>query len=100
MLDAARADGYRAMQFNAVVATNTRAVELWRSLGFEVIGRCRRASGTGPGVRRSAGHAPAPGLSVAQDLRKFRRQPLVSPSSHGMLVEPAPAAAAAPAPGS
>ncbi|MEW2593619.1 GNAT family N-acetyltransferase [Micromonospora aurantiaca] len=39
VLDAARADGYRAMQFNAVVATNTRAVELWRSLGFEVIGR-------------------------------------------------------------
>ncbi|MEU1811665.1 GNAT family N-acetyltransferase [Micromonospora sp. WMMD1076] len=39
VLDAARADGYRAMQFNAVVVTNTRAVELWRSLGFEVIGR-------------------------------------------------------------
>ncbi len=33
-----RADGFRAMQFNAVVATNTRAVALWRSLGFEVIG--------------------------------------------------------------
>ena len=26
------------MQFNAVVETNTRAVELWRSLGFEVVG--------------------------------------------------------------
>ncbi|MCD0483402.1 GNAT family N-acetyltransferase [Streptacidiphilus sp. ASG 303] len=34
----ARAEGYRAMQFNAVVETNTRAVALWRSLGFEVIG--------------------------------------------------------------
>lgn len=34
----ARAAGYRAMQFNAVVETNTRAVALWRSLGFEVIG--------------------------------------------------------------
>ncbi len=33
----ARADGYRAMQFNAVVETNTRAVELWRSLGFVVL---------------------------------------------------------------
>lgn len=33
----ARADGYRAMQFNAVVETNTRAVGLWRSLGFEVL---------------------------------------------------------------
>ncbi|MFI7251365.1 GNAT family N-acetyltransferase [Micromonospora chalcea] len=39
VLAAARADGYRAMQFNAVVATNTRAVALWRSLGFAVIGR-------------------------------------------------------------
>lgn len=34
----ARAQGYRAMQFNAVVETNTRAVELWRSLGFEIVG--------------------------------------------------------------
>jgi GNAT superfamily N-acetyltransferase len=33
----ARADGYRAMVFNAVVETNTRAVALWRSLGFEVL---------------------------------------------------------------
>ena len=31
------ADGYRAMQFNAVVATNTGAVRLWRSLGFTVL---------------------------------------------------------------
>jgi L-amino acid N-acyltransferase YncA len=34
----ARAAGFRAMQFNAVVEANTRAVTLWRSLGFEVIG--------------------------------------------------------------
>lgn len=33
----ARADGYRAMQFNAVAETNTRAVALWRSLGFRVL---------------------------------------------------------------
>lgn len=33
----ARAEGYRAMQFNAVVETNTRAVALWRSLGLEVM---------------------------------------------------------------
>ncbi|MGC5021804.1 GNAT family N-acetyltransferase [Micromonospora sp. DT47] len=39
VLDLARADAYQAMQFNAVVATNTRAVGLWRSLGFEVVGR-------------------------------------------------------------
>ena len=38
VLDWARAEGYRAIQFNAVVETNTRAVALWRSLGFEVLG--------------------------------------------------------------
>jgi L-amino acid N-acyltransferase YncA len=37
VLDWARAEGFRAMQFNAVVETNTRAVALWRSLGFEVL---------------------------------------------------------------
>jgi L-amino acid N-acyltransferase YncA len=37
-LGEARAAGYRAMQFNAVVSTNTRAVALWRRLGFQVIG--------------------------------------------------------------
>jgi ribosomal protein S18 acetylase RimI-like enzyme len=38
-LDQARARGYRAMQFNFVVATNERAVRLWQSLGFRVVGR-------------------------------------------------------------
>jgi GNAT superfamily N-acetyltransferase len=33
----ARAAGYRSMQFNAVVETNTAAVKLWRSLGFEIL---------------------------------------------------------------
>jgi ribosomal protein S18 acetylase RimI-like enzyme len=37
VLSQARADGYRAMVFNAVVETNTGAVALWRSLGFEVL---------------------------------------------------------------
>jgi ribosomal protein S18 acetylase RimI-like enzyme len=37
VLEQARADGFRAMQFNAVVETNTGAVGLWRSLGFEVL---------------------------------------------------------------
>lgn len=36
-VEQARAEGYRAMQFNAVVETNTRAVALWQSLGFEVM---------------------------------------------------------------
>ena len=36
-LEWARSQGYRSMQFNAVVETNTGAVHLWRSLGFEVL---------------------------------------------------------------
>lgn len=35
----ARSRGYRAMQFNFVVSTNERAVRLWQSLGFEILGR-------------------------------------------------------------
>jgi L-amino acid N-acyltransferase YncA len=35
----ARSRGYHAMQFNFVVSTNERAVRLWRSLGFETVGR-------------------------------------------------------------
>ncbi len=34
----ARERGFRAMQFNFVVSTNHRAVRLWQSLGFEVVG--------------------------------------------------------------
>ncbi|NMR18844.1 GNAT family N-acetyltransferase [Cellulomonas fimi] len=37
VLRLARGDGYHAMQFNAVVETNTAAVRLWQSLGFEVL---------------------------------------------------------------
>lgn len=37
VLDWARSEGYRAVQFNAVVETNTRAVALWQSLGFEIM---------------------------------------------------------------
>jgi len=35
--------GYRAMQFNFVVSTNERAVRLWQSLGFEIVGTLRGA---------------------------------------------------------
>ena len=38
-LERAKERGFRAMQFNFVVGTNERAVKLWLSLGFEVIGR-------------------------------------------------------------
>lgn len=42
-MDYARQKGYRAMQFNFVVSSNTRAVSLWQSLGFEVVGRLPEA---------------------------------------------------------
>lgn len=38
VLASARQQGYLAMQFNAVVETNTRAVALWQSLGFSIVG--------------------------------------------------------------
>ena len=34
----ATAMGYKAMQFNMVLATNTGAVALWHKLGFETVG--------------------------------------------------------------
>jgi L-amino acid N-acyltransferase YncA len=34
----ARAQGFAAMQFNAVVETNVAAVHLWQALGFRIIG--------------------------------------------------------------
>jgi ribosomal protein S18 acetylase RimI-like enzyme len=37
-IEHARARGFRAMQFNFVVSTNTRAVRLWQSLGFAIVG--------------------------------------------------------------
>jgi L-amino acid N-acyltransferase YncA len=41
--------GFRGIQFNAVVETNTAAVRLWHSLGFETVG-------TVPGAFRSRAH--------------------------------------------
>jgi len=35
----AKTRGFRAMQFNFVVATNERAVSLWQACGFAVVGR-------------------------------------------------------------
>ena len=39
----AKARGFRAMQFNFVVATNGNAVRLWQSCGFEIVGRLPNA---------------------------------------------------------
>ncbi len=38
-LDRAVQSGYRAMQFNFVISTNTRAVALWEAAGFDIVGR-------------------------------------------------------------
>ena len=38
-IERAKARGFRAMQFNFVVSSNVRAVRLWQSLGFAVVGR-------------------------------------------------------------
>lgn len=37
VLDWARTAGYRSIQFNAVVETNTAAVHLWQALGFRIL---------------------------------------------------------------
>ncbi len=42
-LERARSQGYKAMQFNFVISTNERAVRLWQSLGFDIVGRLPRA---------------------------------------------------------
>jgi ribosomal protein S18 acetylase RimI-like enzyme len=35
--------GYKAMQFNIVIASNQRAVRLWEKLGFTIIGKIPEA---------------------------------------------------------
>lgn len=42
-IDWARARGFRAMQFNAVVEANRGAVRLWQAVGFEIIGTAPEA---------------------------------------------------------
>jgi ribosomal protein S18 acetylase RimI-like enzyme len=37
-LSEARRLGFRAMQFNYVISTNTAAIRLWQELGFEIVG--------------------------------------------------------------
>ena len=39
----ARERGFRAMQFNFVVASNVGAVHLWETLGFAAVGRLPNA---------------------------------------------------------
>lgn len=49
-MDYARSRQFKAMQFNFVVSTNDRAVRLWQSLGFAIVG-------TLPGAFRLPGGA-------------------------------------------
>ena len=42
-LEQARRAGYQAMQFNFVVSTNTAGVELWKKLGFQIVGTLPKA---------------------------------------------------------
>ena len=48
-LDEARRLGFRAMQFNAVVSTNTGAIRIWERCGFAIVG-------TVPGAFRHPAH--------------------------------------------
>lgn len=59
VIDWHRREGYRGIQFNAVVATNTGALALWRDLGFETVGVVPAA---GPGREH---HRPPRRISSA-----------------------------------
>ncbi|MGY3438824.1 MULTISPECIES: N-acetyltransferase family protein [unclassified Marinovum] len=58
-LEEAVQQGYRAMQYNFVIATNTRAIATWERAGFDVVGRL-------PG----AFHHPAEGYVDALVMHK------------------------------
>jgi ribosomal protein S18 acetylase RimI-like enzyme len=42
-IELAKSLGYRAMQYNFVISSNTRAVELWKSFGFDIVGTLPQA---------------------------------------------------------
>lgn len=60
-LEQARARGFRAMQFNFVVSTNLRAVALWQSCGFGIVG-------TLPGAFRHPEHGEVDALVMHRVL--------------------------------
>jgi ribosomal protein S18 acetylase RimI-like enzyme len=62
VLEVAAEDGYRAMQFNAVVETNAHAIRLWESLGFTILA-------TVPEAFRH----PDPGLVGLHIMHRFLR---------------------------
>lgn len=62
-LEEARRLGYRAMQYNFVVETNTRAIEIWARAGFETVGRL-------PGAFRHPEFGFVDALVMYKDLTK------------------------------
>jgi ribosomal protein S18 acetylase RimI-like enzyme len=60
-LNEARRLGFRAMQYNFVVATNTRAIDTWERAGFEVVGRL-------PGAFRHPARGYVDALVMFRDL--------------------------------
>ncbi|MBD8875645.1 GNAT family N-acetyltransferase [Roseibium polysiphoniae] len=53
--------GFRAMQFNFVVSTNTRAIAIWQSYGFDIAGRL-------PGAFNHPSHGYVDALVMYKDL--------------------------------
>lgn len=60
-LAVARASGFAAMQFNFVVGSNRRAIDLWARAGFETVGRL-------PGAFRHPGLGPVDALVMYRGL--------------------------------
>jgi ribosomal protein S18 acetylase RimI-like enzyme len=60
-LEHAKTRGFRAMQFNFVIASNERAVRLWHSMGFETVGRM-------PGVYEHPSLGPVDALVMFRTL--------------------------------
>jgi len=62
-LERAKERAFRAMYFNFVVSTNERAVKLWLSLGFEIVGRL-------PGAFQHPGNGFVDALVMHKRLRE------------------------------
>lgn len=60
-LERARARGFRAMQYNFVVATNARAIATWERAGFKTVGRL-------PGAFEHPHHGFVDALVMYRDL--------------------------------
>jgi ribosomal protein S18 acetylase RimI-like enzyme len=60
-LELARQRGFRAMQFNFVISTNERAIRLWASFGFAIVGRL-------PGVFNHPDHGFVDALVMHREL--------------------------------